>query len=130
MLSKESLIRNLGLEFLEKRFVDREGWSQTDAEETVRRYKNFLILLYKYPDHLVAPAPDIDEAWHNHILFTQEYTRDCHAIFGGYLHHTPSQNLGAEEKRVMEEAQLHAADLYMEEFHEPYFLEMDISTFW
>ncbi len=130
MLSKETLIRNLDLEFLEKRLVHREGWSQEDAKETVRRYKNFLILLYKYPDHLVAPAPDIDEAWHNHILYTQEYTRDCNTIFGGYLHHTPAQSSDAEEKRMMEEAQLHAADLYIKEFDEPYFLEIDISSFW
>jgi hypothetical protein len=101
-----------------------------DAREAVRRYKNFLILLLRYPDEILAPAPDIDEAWHNHILFTREYIRDCQAIFGEYLHHTPSRNSGPEEKLAMEDALVRSSDLYIQEFNEPYFLELDISAFW
>jgi hypothetical protein len=129
MLS-EADIRNLDLEYLVKRLVDRDQWTQNDAKEAVRRYKNFLILICKYPQAVVAPAPDIDEVWHTHILFTREYTRDCKAIFGNYLHHAPSQNSGPEETRRMEEAQSRAADLYHKEFNELYFLELDISSFW
>jgi hypothetical protein len=127
--TQELKIKNLDLVYLEKRLVDRNRWSEEEAKETVRRYKNFLLLLLKYPDETLAPAPDIDEAWHNHILFTREYMRDSEAIFGSYLHHTPSQE-GEEEKLVMKEAQRLSADLYIREFNEPYLLELDIAEFW
>jgi hypothetical protein len=130
MLSEESYIKNLDLEYLEKRLTDRHAWSSKEAKEAVRRYKNFLLLLLKYPDQILAPASDIDEAWHNHILFTREYIRDCQAIFGDYLHHAPSQNADPEEKHAMEKAQSRTSDLYIREFNEAYFLELDIAAFW
>jgi len=130
MLSKESCIKNLDLEYLEKRLIDRQKWSMEVSKEAVRRYKNFLMLLLKYPDQILAPAPDIDEAWHNHILFTRQYFCDCQKIFGDYLHHSPSRGLGAEEKYAMEEAQLRTSNLYIQEFNEPYFLELNVSSFW
>lgn len=130
MLPQESLIRNLDLQYLEERLIDREKWSQEAAKEAVRRYKNFLILLLKYPQETLAPALDIDEAWHNHILFTREYSDDCQKIFSGYLHHSPSRNSGPEEKQKMEDAQLRTSDLYIQEFNEPYFLDLNVSAFW
>ena len=130
MLSKESSIKNLDLEYLEMRLIDKQKWSSETSKEAVRRYKNFLILILKYPDQILAPAPDIDEAWHNHILFTREYFCDCQKIFGDYLHHSPSRNLGSEEKHAMEEAQLRTSTLYVQEFKEPYFLELNVSAFW
>ena len=128
MLS-QAYVKNLDLEYLEKRLTDRYKWPSENASEAVRRYKNFLLLLLKYPDEVLAPAPDIDEAWHNHILFTREYMRDCQAIFGNYLHHAPSRN-SPEEKKVMLEAQSRTSDLYIQEFNEPYLLELDIAAFW
>lgn len=128
MLS-QAYIKNLDLEYLEKRLTDRYKWPLENASEAVRRYKNFLLLLLKYPNEVLAPAPDIDEAWHNHILFTREYMRDCQVIFGSYLHHAPSRN-SPEEKKVMLEAQSRSSDLYIQEFNEPYLLELDIAAFW
>ncbi len=130
MLSNESYIKNLDLDYLEKRLSEKQNWTAQQAKETVRRYKNFLLLLLKYQDQVLAPAPDIDEAWHNHILFTRQYFRDCQSIFGDYLHHFPSQNSVPEEKLAMEMAQSRTADLYTKEFKEPYFLELNISSFW
>lgn len=130
MLSQEALIRDLDLRFLEERLTDLKGWREEDAKTAVRRYRNFLILLSRYPGETLAPAPDMDEAWHNHILYTVEYMRDCHAIFGEYLHHTPMRPSQLRDKEVMEEAQLRTALLYQKEFGEPYLLELDVSTFW
>lgn len=130
MLSKESYLKNLDLEYLERKLAHKLKWSVEDAKEAVRRYKNFLTLLLKYPDLTLAPAPDMDEAWHNHILFTREYTRDCQAIFGEYLHHSPSRNSGPEEQQSLQEVQSQTSELYLREFQEPYFLELDVSSFW
>ena len=130
MLSQEPRIKNLSLEFVGKRLQDQSDWAKEDVERALERYKNFLLLICKYPNVVLAPAPDIDEVWHQHILFTKEYARDCHAIFGEYLHHTPSQAADPREKKRMEKALSQTAALYTQEFKELYFLELDISSFW
>ena len=130
VLPQESHIINLDLSLVQLRLMEREHWEREDASEAIRRYKNFLILILKYPDHLLAPAPDMDEAWHHHILFTREYTQACEKIFGGYLHHTPAQSSHFEEKKKMESAQKHTAKLYQQEFNESYHLGLKIESFW
>lgn len=130
MLPQESHILNLDLSLIQLRLIEREHWEKEDALEAIRRYKNFLILIIKYPDYLLAPAPDMDEAWHNHILFTREYTQACEEIFGGYLHHAPAQSSSFEEKKKMESAQQHTAELYQQEFKEPYHIGLKIESFW
>jgi len=32
----------------------------------------------------------VDEAWHQFVLFTVQYTEFCNAYFGGYRHHAPA----------------------------------------
>jgi hypothetical protein len=110
--------------------MEREHWEEQDATEAIRRYKNFLILIVKYPSHLLAPAPDMDEVWHNHILFTREYMQTCEEVFGDYLHHDPAQSSRQEEKERMESAQRHTAELYQQEFNESYYLGLNIASFW
>jgi hypothetical protein len=33
---------------------------------------------------------EIDEMWHEFILFTEDYTDFCHQYFGNYMHHLPN----------------------------------------
>jgi hypothetical protein len=32
----------------------------------------------------------MDDFWHAHILFTQDYAAMCQAVAGQFLHHRPS----------------------------------------
>ncbi len=36
---------------------------------------------------LAIPGSEADKVWHNHILDTPKYRRDCNDIFDGYLDH-------------------------------------------
>ena len=72
----------------------------------------------------------MNESWHHHILFNREYILDRQEIFGEYLHHTPSQNSGPEEKLAMKEAQSRTSELYVQKFKEPYSLELDNCFVW
>ncbi len=38
---------------------------------------------------VLAPSPEVDEAWHQFILFTADYERYCHAKAGRFIHHLP-----------------------------------------
>lgn len=111
---------NLDLEYVEKKLVNNLGWSSKKAKEGIRRYKNFLLLILKYPKIHFSPTRDIDEVWHNHILFTREYHQDCMKIFGKYLHHSPIKYTGTKEKQILQKAGERASELYFQEFHEQY----------
>lgn len=73
------------------KLVNYNGWLKEDATLTCQQYRNFLFLSKKYSDEKIQlpPSEDIDEFWHNHILDTEIYIKDCQAIFGGYWHHYP-----------------------------------------
>lgn len=127
-------IRNLDLTYIEERLVTKQKWSQLFAKEAVRRYKNFLILQCKYPKQGLVPVPDIDEAWHEHILHTREYVTDCKIIFGHYHHHIPFHNNGdkkaKKEMKEMIDLYYETAALYHQEFQEVFSLKLDVGTFW
>ena len=52
-------------------------------------------LAYLYADgRLIGmPSKAVDEAWHEMILMTREYTWFCQQAFGHYLHHSPESTL-------------------------------------
>lgn len=37
----------------------------------------------------MVPSPDVDEAWHQFILFTADYDRYCRRTAGHFVHHAP-----------------------------------------
>lgn len=95
-------------------------WQPELAVMCEKLYKRFLWLLVKYSDKHLVPTRDIDEFWHNHILHTQNYTNDCLALLGRYIHHSPVD----EEVNNIEEGQRLVANFkltqifYKQEFGE------------
>jgi hypothetical protein len=112
-------IKKLDLQYIAKRLVDKQGWEPSEAQGAVRKYKNALILLCLHPECLFVPTKQIDEVWHDHILHTQEYMRDCKRIFGEYMHHMPSSGSEKESEHLNSQFKI-LARLYQEQFHEPY----------
>ncbi len=113
-------IQETDLQYLADQLVHRYHWDPTEAQEVLRKYKNFMILWGIKPGGLgLVPTREIDEVWHLHILFTKNYTADCLHIFGSYKHHTPS--LGSEdEQKALAAAYIQTAKLYEHHFKEPY----------
>jgi hypothetical protein len=66
-------------------------WSPVEAEIGIQYYKNFLFLNKKYLDQfpVLPPMLEVDDVWHQHILDTRQYAKDCDSIFGYYFHHYP-----------------------------------------
>jgi hypothetical protein len=96
-------------------------WTLADASHCCQLYKNFLYLTKKHLPVALVPTREIDEFWHNHILSTQHYFRDCANIFGHYLHHqptTPDEN----PHKLVDDFQ-RTKQLYFAEFKQPLVLE-------
>src|SRR5262245_50492550 len=61
------------------------NWSDAEATEVEREYRRFLQLRQQMPKLMLVPSPKIDDVWHSHILFTQQYAEDCNKLFGEFL---------------------------------------------
>jgi hypothetical protein len=62
-------------------------------------------LAYLYADgRLIGmPSKAVDEAWHEMILMTREYTWFCQQAFGHYLHHSPESTLDVSMDELLAE---------------------------
>ncbi|WP_338453484.1 glycine-rich domain-containing protein [Candidatus Bealeia paramacronuclearis] len=95
------IINNLDLTHVMNRVRKEKHWSPRMVQVATQFYKNFLILCKKHEDIHLSPSLQIDEIWHAHILYTQDYYEMSEKVFGSYLHHQPiheeeSQESGAE----------------------------------
>lgn len=82
-------VRCADLSSVEQRLIFIDNWPKKLAVQATQEYRNYLYLRKKYPDHILPPSYEIDEAWHAHVLHTKEYTKFCQEFFGYYLHHDP-----------------------------------------
>jgi hypothetical protein len=110
----ERAIQELDLEPLVTKCREEHGWSDADAEEAVRWYRNHLLLCYLYPDRPIsALSREADQLWHCHILDTVRYREDCQRIFGEFLDHQPIYGGPTEAEDAATEG---TARLYDEQF--------------
>lgn len=74
-----------------KLMVNDEGekWTFELCELAEREYKRFLTLIKINPKLEIVPTKLMDKFWHQHILDTVAYRRDCLEVFGYFLHHFP-----------------------------------------
>ena len=95
-----------------------------DAESIRRaevRYRKFLRLAAKYPDHDLSPSRDIDEVWHLHMLNPRHYASDCQRIFGEILDHDGGFGKDSDEQyEQLIEVFDRTAKLWESEYFEPY----------
>lgn len=68
---------------------EHSDWPATRLAEAESGYRRFLAeaKVPRREEH--RPEPDVDEIWHAHILFTEQYQEDCVRYFGFYFHHRP-----------------------------------------
>ena len=88
-----------------KLYVQNYPNNKLKAEDAFREMLKYLWLAKKHcydikrePDNVELPPRcvmlrsmrEIDEMWHEFILFTKDYTAFCQQYFGEYLHHFPN----------------------------------------
>lgn len=94
------------------------GWSQHFVLRAVEEYKKF-VFLAMVADHQVTPSDQVDQVWHQHLLFSDAYWNDfCPRVLGRPLHHEPTRG-GAEERRRFQHLYLATLARYREHFGEP-----------
>jgi len=115
-------ISELNLEPIKFKLVNEEKeekWSLEQADLVEKWYKRFLFLCAKHPNKAIVPNQTIDKFWHQHILDTEKYQKDCEKVFGYLLHHFPY--FGIRDKADKENSTIAAQStkkLYKEYFDE------------
>ena len=93
------------------------AWSWEQANQAIERYQKYLILVYFYPDKIIVPSRTIDKVWHNHILDTHKYYKDCNTLFGKYVHHFPYYGVRDEnDRQALEESFSETQNLWAKHF--------------
>ena len=75
----------------------QHGWTKAQIRQISQLYRMFIYLCFKYPKTTIVPTYEVDAFWHQHILNTRSYAKDCQRVFGRFLHHFPH---GAPGKNV------------------------------
>jgi len=72
------------------RYCRDYGVSEEVAKIHELELKKWFILAAKYSDGpLDMFSSEIDNLWHTFLLFTQDYQKFCHEMFGRFIHHVP-----------------------------------------
>ena len=117
----KTYIDSINFSMVIDKIVSTKKWKRKDVEKICELYRHFLYITKKYhQEHdQLPPSEEIDEFWHNHILDTHKYIKDCDAIFGKYLHHYPYFGIDGKSN----EQDLQNAFEKMQEIHEKEFGE-------
>ncbi|WP_314410156.1 glycine-rich domain-containing protein [Streptomyces sp. DSM 40484] len=103
-------IRELDLTVVRGKLADRatRGREVTNPpvaldslDQAVEDYRKFLALCEQFRGFPIVPSYDMDEVWHQHVLFTEKYRTDCTTVFGEFFEHVPY--FGRAEANVEED---------------------------
>jgi hypothetical protein len=98
---------------VKERFVD----TAVDACALFTEVKRYLVLCHV--DHTKSwkmHSLSVDEAWHQFVLFTAEYSAFCARYFGRYRHHAPSNAPDTGVRHAPEATLAEFGDRYREVF--------------
>jgi len=105
-----------------RRLARDNGWSHKRALSAIAEYKRFIYLICHFgaiPGTVLTPSEDVDEVWHLHLIYTQDYwDRFCGQTLDRKIHHGPTMGGLAENDRYMD-CYRRTLEIYQREFGPP-----------
>lgn len=82
-----------------KRYMKDNSISAERAAIHERELKRFLAIcvVYKEP---IGMRGEVDELWHNFIMFTDDYASFCDEVAGHFIHHVPDDEETTKEESL------------------------------
>lgn len=100
-----------------KKLAREQGWSTDFTRGAIREYKRFCYLAAT-ASHPVSPSVVVDEVWHLHLTYTQDYWKQfCPNVLGFEFHHNPTLG-GSVEKAKHQDWYAKTLKSYQEAFGE------------
>ena len=96
------LVQTLNFEKLKWKLTQsaEATWSETLCDFAEKEYRKFLSLKKHHPKVPLVPTKLVDKFWHEHILDTASYAKDCTTVFGRFIHHYPYFGLDGEKDQA------------------------------
>lgn len=106
-----------GLTF-SQRLARENDWTLQHARRCIDEYRRFLFLAAR-AGHPITPSDAVDQVWHQHLVYTENYWTDlCGDVLPSPLHHGPTR--GGQEQRMHFQTQYEKTlDSYRRFFGEP-----------
>ena len=99
---------------------DGKGYVPEHLDLMEQEYRRFLAMHLAHPDASIVPCKLVDEIWHQHILDTAAYGKDCDAIFGRFLDHYPYFGMQSRaEAQELSDAYSDTIEIYEHDFGTP-----------
>jgi uncharacterized protein (TIGR04222 family) len=100
------------------RLARENNWSTTYAQRVITEYKRFTFLAVA-AGHPVSPSEDVDQAWHLHLTYSENYWKVfCPEILGKPFHHQPTKG-GVTERHKFEDWYARTLESYEKFFGAP-----------
>jgi uncharacterized protein (TIGR04222 family) len=81
------------------RLARENNWSPAYAQRVIAEYKRFAFLAIA-AGHPVSPSEDVDQVWHLHLTYSENYWKMfCPEILGQPFHHHPTRGGEAESAK-------------------------------
>src|SRR5258706_7970803 len=81
------------------RLARENRWTPEFASRVIEEYKRFAFLA-TVAGHPVSPSDIVDQAWHLHLTYTQNYWKKfCGEVLGKPLHHFPTEGGPSERDK-------------------------------
>ena len=93
-------IEDYDLWFISERVRSKGILSEPVADQAVTEFKKYMALVALGYEELGMHSSEVDEIWHNFILFTREYAEFCNRVCGHMIHHRPNTSLRPELPRI------------------------------
>lgn len=82
-----------------RKLAQKQGWDYDYTLGAIAAYRKFIYLCCISP-HGASPSAVIDEVWHLHLLYTQNYWEElCEKTLERKLHHHPSKGGPAQKAK-------------------------------
>src|SRR5262247_169956 len=99
------------------RLARENNWSRAYTRRVIREYKRFAYLAVA-AGHPVSPSEAVDQAWHLHLTYTENYWKCfCAEVLGRPLHHQPTKG-GTKEVEKFQDWYERTLESYKAHFHE------------
>ena len=82
-----------------RRLARDNGWSEAHASRVLVEYRRFLFLAAR-AGHPVTPSDAVDQAWHLHLIYSDDYWNTwCREVLGFPFHHGPTRGGSSEQSK-------------------------------
>jgi hypothetical protein len=99
------------------RLANDNGWAILYAARVIEEYRKFVFLTIA-AGHMAVPSDQVDQAWHQHLLYTRSWSQFCANALRGPLHHEPTKG-GADEQNRFRAGYAQTLQSYRSFFGEP-----------